>query len=262
MEFKKYLKAVGTGPKGNRDLSFEESEDMMLQILQGVASPEQSAAFLIAWRLKPETIEEFKGALNALDKLRSTHKVENSIELGYPFDGKAKNPYLLGNIAEELQATQLNLVVCGDVLQPAKGGVTTKEFCSQNSYKNLHFFDRAEYLKELHQLSDLRMLIGLRTGLNTLEKLTAVAVSTSAITGVHHAPYVKKYIEIFSKRYKRFALIQGNEGTPELFKKGKLWVSENGLVSEHLVDPLYYGISNSEDYLGLARLNAALLLFV
>ena len=260
MEFKKYIKAVGTGPRGNRDLSFDESKDMMTQILKREATPEQIAAFLIGWRLKSETVEEFCGALSALDDLSVQTEVPNSIELGYPFDGKAKNPYLLEQIATQLKSSKLNLVVMGDKLQPAKGGLTTKELCATLSLENLHFFDRANYLQELHKLTELRMLLGLRTGLNTLEKLTKVACSKSAITGVRHKPYVKKYIDIFSSRYERFALIQGDEGTPELFKKGKLWLSENSHVSEYLVDPAFYSSSEDEETLG--RLNAAILLFV
>jgi len=262
MNFTKYIKAVGTGPKGNRDLSFEESKDMMRQILKAEAFPEQIAAFLVGWRLKPETIEEFSGALSALDELSLKRKVENSIELGYPFDGKAKSPYLLPEISKQLLNSELNLVVTGDKLQPAKGGVTTKELCSTFKESNLHFFDRAEYLKELHDLTELRLLLGLRTGFNTIEKLTSIADSRSAITGVHHKPYVKKYIEIFSHRYERFALIQGDEGTPELFKKGTLWVSEGGVLSEQVVDPAFYGVKGREDLEGLARLNAAIFLFV
>lgn len=262
MSFKAYIKAVGTGPKGNRDLSFEESKDMMLQILQRKATPEQIAAFLIGWRLKSESVEEFCGALSALDLMSVKYDVANSIELGYPFDGKAKNSYLLDKIAQKLLSTKLNLVVSGDELQPAKGGVTTKELFSTSPLANLHYFDRTHYLKELHQLTDLRMLLGLRTGLNTLEKLPAVANSKSALTGVHHKPYVKKYIEIFSSRYERFGLIQGDEGTPELFKKGTLWLSENGVVSEYIIDPAFYGITGVDDLEALAHLNAAILLFV
>ena len=33
MNFKKYIKAVGTGPKGNKDLSIEETADAIEQIL-------------------------------------------------------------------------------------------------------------------------------------------------------------------------------------------------------------------------------------
>ncbi len=125
------------------------------------------------------------------------------------------------------------------------------------------------------------MRLGLRTGLNTIEKLTHVASSEFAITGVFHKPFVKKYVEVFSQRYKQFALIQGNEGTPELFSKGRLWIAKENGVEEFIVDPAYYGINYtkswekitlqesleqtnnpSDEFLKLATLNAALYLFV
>ena len=243
---------MGTGPKGNRDLSFEESKDMMEQILEAKAAPEQIAAFLLGWRLKSESVEEFQGALAALDAYTQKKSVANSIELGYPYDAQAKNPYLLEGIAKHLGATSLQLVVTGD----------EKKFCKTFEAKNLHFFDRAFYLQELHALTNLRRLLGVRTGLNTIEKLTGVAESKYAITGVHHTPYVKKYIEIFGTRYERFALIQGNEGTPELFKKGRLWLHTQGQTQEYLIDPAAFGVEWSEDKVGLERLNAAILLFV
>ena len=67
MDFFNYIHAVGTGPKGNRDLSFDEAKDMMQQILDQSVPREQIAAFLLGWRLKPETTEEFRGALAACD---------------------------------------------------------------------------------------------------------------------------------------------------------------------------------------------------
>jgi len=133
----------------------------------------------------------------------------------------------------------------------------------------------------MHNLTDLRMRLGLRTGLNTIEKLTHVGESEYAITGVFHKPFVKKYVEIFAHKYKRLALIQGNEGTPELFSKGRLWIVNGSDVEEFIVDPQYYGINYSKSWekitlqesleqtnnpsdglLKLARLNAAVFLFV
>lgn len=263
LDFKTYIKAVGTGPKGNRDLSYEESKDMMTQILNATAPKELISAFLLGWRLKPETNGEFKGALNAIDSLSKKTEIKNSIELGYPFDGKAKNPYLLPLISQALKSNDLNLVVLGDELQPAKGGLTTKELVNKEIFeKNLHFFDRSEYCKSLHNLTELRQTLGLRTAFNTIEKLPNISSSEFAITGVHHKPYVKKYIEIFAHRYKRFAVIQGNEGTPELFKKGTLWISQEGELKEYRIDPKEYGVEDIDDIQGLAILNAAIWLFV
>jgi len=282
MDFFKYIHAVGTGPKGNRDLSFEESKDMMEQILNQSIPSEQTAAFLLGWRLKPETTTEFRGAVEACDSMIKTTTIKNSLELGYPFDGKAKNPYIFPLVAKVLEQSDLNLVVIGDELTPAKGGITIKDIVTKIELnKNAHYFDRADFFNKLSNLTDLRMKLGLRTGFNTIEKLPRVANSEYAITGVFHKPYVKKYVEIFSERYKRFALIQGNEGTPELFSKGRLWIANGSEVEEFIVDPAHYGINYtkswdtisveesleqlnnpSTEYLKLAKLNAAVYLFV
>jgi anthranilate phosphoribosyltransferase len=282
MDFFKYIHAVGTGPKGNRNLSFDEAHDMMTQMLKQSVPNEQIAAFLLGWRLKPETIEEFQGALKASDNFIARKTVENSLELGYPFDGKAKNPYLFPLVAKVLKDANLNLVIIGDEQQPAKGGITTKEICTQIELDtNIHYFDREDFFPKLHNLTDIRMKLGLRSAFNTIEKLPHVANSQYAITGVFHKPYVKKYVDIFSNRYRRFALIQGNEGTPELFSKGRLWIAQENEIEEFIIDPEYYGIhykksweaitledsleqlnNPSDEYLKLAKLNAAVYLFV
>jgi anthranilate phosphoribosyltransferase len=282
MDFFNYIHAVGTGVKSNRDLSFEESKDMMEQILNQSVPTEQIAAFLLGWRLKPETNTEFRGAIEVCDKYIKKEHVENSLELGYPFDGKVKNPYIFPLVAKELKKEDINLIIVGDELVPAKGGITTKNICTNIELENnIHYFDRKDFFQKMSELTDLRMKLGLRTGFNTIEKLPHVAQSNYAITGVFHRPYVKKYIEIFAHRYKRFALIQGNEGTPEIFSKGRLWIYDNNEAKEHIINPTHYGIdykkslekislenslqqlkNPSDKYIKLAKLNAALYLFV
>ncbi len=282
MDFFKYIHAVGTGEKGNRDLTQEEAKDMMEQILKQEVFPEQAAAFLLGWRLKPETTDEFRGVVDACDAFIKRIPIANSIELGYPFDGKANNPFIFPLVAKVLKESELELVVVGDDLAPAKAGITLKDVATNIELnKNIHYFDRADFFKEMHDLTEMRMRLGLRTGINTIEKLTRVASSEFAITGVFHKPYVKKYVEVFSDKYKRFALIQGNEGTPELFSKGRLWLVNGEDVEEMIIDPEYFGINYtkswekitlaesieqinnpSDEFLKLARLNAAVYMFV
>jgi len=282
MDFFKYIHAVGTGVKGNRDLSFDESKDMMTQMLNRSVPNEQIAAFLLGWRLKPETITEFRGVVEACNAYVKKKTIKDSIELGYPFDGKVNNPYIFPLVAKILEDSKLNLILIGDRLTPAKGGITLKDICINISLdKNTHYFDRAEFFKEMSDLTDIRMNLGLRTGLNTIEKLPNVANSEYAITGVFHKPFVQKYVEIYSDKYKRFALIQGNEGTPELFSKGRLWICNDKEVEEIIIDPKHFGINYtksldaitlqeslkqlqdpSDEFMNLAKLNAALYLFV
>lgn len=282
MDFFKYIHAVGTGVKGNRDLTYEEAKDMMSQMLRQSVPSEQIAAFLLGWRLKPETADEFRGVVEACDEFITKKVVADSIELGYPFDGKVNNPFIFPLVAKILQGSGLNTVVVGDELAPAKKGITLKETATKLDVPDsLYYFDRADFFKEMHDLTDIRMKLGLRTGLNTIEKLTHVASSDYAITGVFHKPFVKKYVEVFAQRYKRLALIQGNEGTPELFSKGRLWIAQDGNVEEIIIDPQAFGINYtkswekitlqesleqinnpSQEFLKLARLNAAVFLFV
>ncbi len=199
MEFKNFIKAVGTGPKGNRELSFIESIEMMNQILTRKAPNELIAAFLLGWRLKPETIIEYRGALESMDSFMERKTIENSIELGYPFDGKASHPFMLPLVAKEVKKLGINLVVMGDDLIPAKNGVTIKDICTSLSLENnVHYFDRKNYLKELHALTEIRMMLGVRSAFNTIEKLPNLGNSKCAITGVFHKPYVQIYNDIFT----------------------------------------------------------------
>ena len=103
MGFHSYIRAVGTGPKSNRELTKDETIDAIESILNQSVYSEQIAAFLLGWRVRLETVEELKTTLEVCNKYIKRVKIPNSIELGYPFDGKADNPYLLPLIAKYLK---------------------------------------------------------------------------------------------------------------------------------------------------------------
>ena len=281
-DFHTYIKAVGIGKKHNRDLNIDETCDAVKMMLDKQAHPEQVAAFLLGWRIKPETNDEFLGMLRAFDTFVQTTEIKNSIELGYPYDGKVKNPYLFPLIAKELQPFGLNLIVSGDHLQPAKGGLTTKDICTNMSLEsNIHFFDRADYFPQLSALTEVRNRLGLRTALNSAERLLNPAQSKHAIIGAFHKPFVDKYIKMYEGHYKRLAVLKAVEGAPEILGKCTCWISDEKGVSEIAIDPGYYGINYekswdaitleesieltmnpSKELLGLVKLNAALHLYL
>jgi anthranilate phosphoribosyltransferase len=280
--FKKYIKAVGTGKKHNRDLSIEESYDAIKMILDQKIYTEQIAAFLLGWRLKPETTYEFIGALKAFDQYIKKETISNSIELGYPFDGKRNNPYLFTLIAKELQKFNLNIVVSGDKLQAGKDGITTKQIAQNIKYSsNLYFYDRKDTFKELSDLTTTRNRLAIRTGFNTIERLSNPANSKIAFLGVFHKPFMKKYVDIFSSRYDKLIIVKGNEGTSEIFSKCQYWIIQNNNIEEYTIDPKEFGINYtkswdritleqslqninhpSDELLKIVKLNAALILFV
>ena len=247
--FIRYIKCVGTGSKHNRDLTSEEMGEAMAMMLKGDAAPEQIAAFLLGWRLKPESIQEFRAALTVLDAHTRQERMEGGLELGYPFDGKADNPYLFPLVAPLLKPFGITPVVYTGELQPSKNGVTVRDVCDAlPPIDNLKVLDRRNYCPKLAALSPVRQKLGLRTGLNTLERLPKAAICDTAMIGVFHKPYVKKYVEIFAERYRRLVIVKGNEGTPEIFGKCRIWICEKGKVHEEIVDPADFGVTYRKNF--------------
>ena len=281
-EFLPYLKCVGTGPKSNRDLTKDEMKTVMRAFLNKEVLPEQVSAFLLGWRVKGESLDEFAASIEVFDEFVKYSPLENSIEFGYPYDGKVKNPYIFPLISKYLQEFNVNLSLHGDLLQPAKGGTTLKEICDNISLSsNTHYYDRETYFPQLHEFSSIRVGLGLRSSFNTIEKLLNVTQSDTAIIGAFHKPFVEKYITLFKDRYKKLVIIKGNEGTPEIFSKCAITIVENGEINEIKVDPREFGIeykkstqrislkeslnlleNPDEEFLKLAKLNAAVILFL
>jgi len=165
MDFHKAIKAVGVGKKHNRELTYVEMhvemQKTMRMMLEKQAYPEQIAAFLLGWRVREESVTEFRAVLDLFESYVLKVPVENALELGYPYDGKVDNPYLFPLVAHFLKKSDLQLVVTGDHLQPSKAGTTVKEICEAVSLPtNLHFFDRARFFPQLSALTEIPQQTG------------------------------------------------------------------------------------------------------
>jgi anthranilate phosphoribosyltransferase len=289
MNFFKYIKAVGTGPKSNKNLSKEEIIEAIQGILEQKCESEQAAAFLMLLRVKLESDEELAGCLESFNKYITKEDIPESIELGFSYDGKTSQPYLFplyGKILKEFfkqnkQIEPFDIVISGDKLQPAKNGLTVKDIADNITLEdNIHFFDRVNYFKELSDLTDLRKKLYMRTIFNTTEKLLNPANSKYAITSAFHRPYVEKYMNLFGDNYENLLIIKGNEGTPEIFSDFKYWVIGNSGIEEKVVkledlkikynneyenitlDEAINIINNpSKEIMKLAKLNVAVLLY-
>jgi anthranilate phosphoribosyltransferase len=257
MSFKKYIKAVGTGIKGNRELEESEVIDAVCSMLEYKATPSQIGAFLIGWRTKLETNDELKACIKALKKYMKPVTIENSLELGYSFDGRANNPFLFPlyeNILKEFfeknpEIRELKLVISTDFIQPAKKGITAKDIAKHFTFdKYVNLLDREEYLKILSDFTPLRHELGLRTVFNTVEKLLNPGNSEFSVTTAFHKPYVEKYLVMFEEYYKEVFVVKASEGSPEVFKDGKYWRRKNNKIIEESFSLSDFGISYDKTY--------------
>ncbi len=147
--FFKYIKAVGTGPKSNRDLTKEETIEAIQGILEQKCESEQAAAFLMLLRVKLESDDELKGAFEAFDKYIKRVEIPQSIEVGFSYDGKTDQPFLFplyGKILKEFfdknkDIEPFDIVISGDELQPGKEGISVKDIATNVKLEdNIHFF--------------------------------------------------------------------------------------------------------------------------
>ena len=90
-----YLQKIAAGPKLSKDLTEEEAEDALSLILDGEVSEVRMGVFLIAARMKVETVPENIGYWRALQKKISPRKIalNNLLQIADPFDGFQRIPY-------------------------------------------------------------------------------------------------------------------------------------------------------------------------
>lgn len=206
---KNLIKKIGKGPKLSMDLSFDEAHAAMTQILDGTATPAQTGAFLVALRMKSESAVELAGMTKALREVsnRVSHDLPKLLELAPAHDGKNKTPVLSPFVALALAQTGVKVVVTSGVDVPTKKGLTPRAVFQELGHpinatadkipELLHkcgvaYFDVSAFCPALEKLKNLRDSLGLRTPLNSVEKIIRATQSTHLCTGVYHGPYLKE----------------------------------------------------------------------
>ena len=209
--FQEYIQKIATGPRQSKDLSKEEAYDAMMLILNGEISSVRSAIFLIAIRMKRETLEENMGIWKALDATTQKHhvKVEKLLQVAEPFDGFNRTP-CFGFYSIPVLA-QLGLPCYGhsSLTLPPKHGVTFQEIL-QHHYNISHTTPMdLDHLEQrgfcyigLHQshpkletLRKLREEMVKRSALATFEKML-MPLSAQQGTNVLATTYFHKGYEV------------------------------------------------------------------
>lgn len=257
MDFFEYMKAIGTGPKLNRNLTKEETIEAIDAILEQKIDSEQTAAFLMLLRVKLESDEELAGCLESCEKYVKKEEIPESIELGFSYDGKTDQPYLfplysaiLNDFFKEHKDIEpFKIVISGDKLQPEKIGLFVKELAQAIQLdESIKFFDRKDFFKELSELTELRKKLYMRTIFNTVEKLLNPANSKYAITSAFNKTYAEKYTELFGEKYENLFILKGSEGSTEVFSDFKYWIKQNDEIVEKTVELADFDINYTEKY--------------
>ncbi len=228
-----FLKAVGRGAKLRRDLSYAEATQAIRLIVRRAATPAQIGGFLIGQRVKGEAAEEIRGFTDAMrtEVVRQIFpRVENLLDLGVPYDGKVKTAQLAPAVAILLAACGVPVVLHGDEGIPTKEGITPGMIfrvwgvptdLEPNDVERMiektgvGYLAAAKFAPAWHALTSLRRELGLRTALNSAEKLFNPANAPYQIVGFFHGEYLER-MRVVTTGTRASWIVQGEEGSIEM----------------------------------------------
>lgn len=262
------IQKVATGPEYSKNLSYEEAYAAMQYILSEDSDPVQAGVFLIALRMKRETLDEYKGVLQAIVDTVSTAtaNVDELVDIADPYDGHSRGLPIAAFIAPVLAACGLPAVTHGLEYIGPKYGITQRkvlraaginvDLSSAYAAKRLEnesigwaYVDQRHYASKLHDLLSLRKRMIKRSVLTTVETLVKPLQArgkTYTLTGYVHKAYPPVYAEL--ARFRGFdsaMIVRGVEGgvIPSLQQDAKLFFFENGgQETEHSLSPVEMSI--------------------
>ena len=245
-----YLQKIAAGPKLSKDLTENEAEDALSLILDEKVSQVRIGVFLIAARMKIETVQENIGYWRALQKRISPKKIvlDKLLQIADPFDGFQRIPYF-GFYAIPVIA-EMGLPVYGHsaLPLPPKSGITFEDLLV-NHYQVISsgkgelriqqiqkfkfgFMNTGDCLPELENLRTIRAEIVKRPMLATLEKILMPLQADGKnflATTYFHRGYEISLTEIAKRsQFDRVILGNGMEGTTlfGIHKESKVFIQD------------------------------------
>jgi len=261
--FVPYIKAVGRGEKLKRDLTYDEAYDALRLILNREATDAQIGAFLIAQRVKGEAVDEIQGFINAAraEFIQSAQpKIDGLLDLAVPYDGKAKTAQLAPAIALILAAAGVPVILHGDENIPTKSGITPGAILAKLGVRTdgnvafasqmietvgIGFISAKQYIPAWHALTPIRHQFGLRTVMNTVEKLFNPFNAPYQVSGFFHANYIER-IRGTQSGLKTSWIVQGEEGSIEMAVGRRTRIYAIDAENDVILDPADVGLPTRE----------------
>jgi len=226
-----YLREIGRGKDGARDLSRAQAADLMGRLLDGEVGDVQAGAFAIAMRIKGETPEELAGFMDAVAPRRLSLPEPAGGAVVLPsYNGARKLPNLVPLLAGLLAREGLAVLVHG--MEEDPGRVTTAAVFEAMGLPPVRdaagvaarwaaavpaFIATADLHPSLTRVLLLRRVIGLRNPAHSLAKLLpALGDGPGVVRVVNHThpAYADSLGRFLALTGATALLMRGTEGEP------------------------------------------------
>lgn len=202
--FAQYVRILGKGRNGSRGLTADEAYDAMRMIMAEEVQPIQLGAFLMLMRVKEETPEEVAASVRAIREQLPVPSNAPQVDLDWSsYAGKKRILpwYLLAALL--LAQHKVTVFMHGasghtagrlytkDVLPQLGIKVATSldEACIQLTQSNFSYIDLEHLSPRLHEIIELRPLLGLRSPVHTIARMLNPFNSDHVLQGIFHPGY-------------------------------------------------------------------------
>ncbi|NOU96040.1 anthranilate phosphoribosyltransferase [Paenibacillus sp. LMG 31456] len=256
---KQWIKTIGTGKVGSRNLTYDEAVAAAHTIARGESTDAQTAAFLMAMRMKGEADEEMMGFIDVFRKYSLPYRsFSNSLNCAGPYDGRHYFPITIP-VSLVIASVGFPQVLHGSESLPPKLGLSLKELLEGLGIQvelearewekiflslNIGFIWTDLICPPFGRVRSVREQMGLRTFFNTVEKVINPIHSQNIIIGVNHKTAMNHLIQLLPKSgFDTAYIVQGIEGSEDLpiykislIRKVTAWGDESNSI-----DPATFG---------------------
>ena len=199
------ISKIGKGQKGAKDLTWEEAKQAMTSLIEGQATPVQVGAFLMAMRIKMESIAELASFTAIARQYVPPVQVPDSRNLvDLPIYGEKHGTYHMVIAASIVAAASGASILLHGIENPAAPcqmsavlkhiGIPTSDNPEQLSQRlssaPLAYLDLALYHPPLVRLLEFRQELGGQNLAHQVARMLNPARATSQVIGIAHPPYL------------------------------------------------------------------------
>ncbi len=275
MDIQAAIRALTEG----QSLSGDDMQAVMRQIMTGEATQAQIGGFLIALRMKGETVEEIAGAAQVMRELATGVRVSGDHVVdtcGTGGDGASifnvstASAFVVaaagGRVAKHGNRSISSSSGSADVLEAAGVNLTLTPEQVAGCVEQVgvgFMFAPAHHSAMKHAIGPRREM-GVRTVFNVLGPLTNPAGAPNQVLGVFSREWVRPLAEVLQRLGSRHVMVvHADDGLDEITISGTTRVAElvDGEIREYQLDPARFGISPASlDGLVVADAHASLAL--
>jgi anthranilate phosphoribosyltransferase len=242
-------------------LTEQEAESVMLEIMEGAATPAQIAAYLMGLRLKGETVGEIAGSVRAM-RAQAVR-----IAIGDPLvvdtcgtGGDGAHTFNISTVtALVLAGAGLTVAKHGNRSVSSKSGsadvlsalgvkidLSPERVADCINEVGIGFLFAPLYHGAMKHCAAPRQEMGIRTMLNLLGPLTNPAGATIQVLGVYESRFTSLLGNVLMHLGSQHCfVVHGMDGLDEITLTAKTQISEakGGILSNYLLDPAEFGLA-------------------